>query len=229
MRNRSFVHDIAWSCAAATFGPVLGLALGAGPAGAAGIALETELLTVQSTQSYGLPGARTRHVFTFPEAPHDDVAVELVAQGDYGLVNETATLSLDGVRAGAVGGTGADCIAATGNYTIAHADMIQFVADGTLYADVQNTLWVNLICDANTHRVTMQYRLPLRALTLTAAYPGATAPHRPECRRLSSPASWGLTSRRRESAARRELEGPRSGAAGGRRRPTSSARAPWTR
>jgi len=52
--------------------------------------------------------------------------------------------------------------------------------------------------------------------------PGADDDHPPFCAR------WAAMRRRRGTAARPELEGPRSGAAGGRRRPAYEPGAPWT-
>jgi hypothetical protein len=98
--------------------------------------------------------------------------LELEADGDYGQTTETATVTVEGLRLGQVGGVGADCTVARGTFTIAPADLARLTADGAVDAEVQNSFDVDLFCPVNEHRLKLTYHGAADALDFGPLFVG---------------------------------------------------------
>ncbi len=141
--------------------------------GAPDVALLGELQDVESTRTFQVPLARTTHELPVTVSPGGDGTIELVAQGDYGFFGETATITVEGMRLGDVGGNvGTDCAPASGTFTIASVDLERLVADGVVNAEVQNSGAVDLFCAENSHTVRLRYRSSADEMDFGALFVG---------------------------------------------------------
>jgi hypothetical protein len=139
---------------------------------AADIAVLGEEVSVESRQSYTTTGALTRHHLVTPGPAAGDGSLVLEADGDYADITETATVTVEGLRLGQVGGVGTDCIVARGTFTIAPADLARLTADGAVDAEVQNSINVDAFCPTNEHRLRLRYHGPADALDFGSLFIG---------------------------------------------------------
>jgi hypothetical protein len=86
--------------------------------------------------------------------------VELVAVGDFGQPDDTATANAEGLRLGAVGGMFTECPTIVGTFDIDANDLSRLTGDGIAAIEIQNSDTVDL-CTTNNHTVRLRYRGPL--------------------------------------------------------------------
>lgn len=131
------------------------------------IAVQHELVRLESTQSYQVPGALTTHHLTVTEPPLGAGSLELVTDGDYVDYWETAQATVERVDLGGVGGTGSACTSARGAFGIEASWLAGLAVDGVVDVSVQNPWNVDASCPTNQHRVRLEYELPADSLRYT--------------------------------------------------------------
>ncbi len=140
--------------------------------GAPDIAVAGVEVAVESVQQFQIAGAVTQHHLAATVPAGGGGALELEARGDYENFSESATVTVEGLRLGAVGPTGLDCAPAWGQFEIGAADLARLVVDGVVDAEVQNASVVDPICPVNSHRVRLSYRGPESPLEFGALFVG---------------------------------------------------------
>jgi len=136
------------------------------------IAIVGETVDLTSVVGYSTHGAGTDHLLAVPISPAGAGRFELVALGDFGLPIETATLSVEGLELGAVGGMTFDCIPASGSFFVDPSDMERIVADGVVHAHVQNHAEVNVSC-TDRHTVRLLYDAPVEQIDFGTVFVGS--------------------------------------------------------
>jgi hypothetical protein len=132
--------------------------------GAPLLAVSGEAVELESVVLYTLSGAQTVHNLPIAVKSAGNGRLELVAEGDYGDSFETATVTVEGLSLGMVGGVGLDCLPATGTFTIPAPDMALLLADDMVQVSVQNSSIVDTFCGVNQHTVRLKYDAPIDLL-----------------------------------------------------------------
>ena len=140
--------------------------------GAPDIAVSGESVALESTIAYTADGARTVHDLAITVPPAASGTVTLIAEGDYGDPSESASASAEGIALGSVGGTGSDCTAATGTFTVSAADLAALTSDGVVEIAVQNTTAVGAWCGLDRHTVRLSYESSASLIDYGAVYLG---------------------------------------------------------
>jgi subtilisin family serine protease/DNA-binding beta-propeller fold protein YncE len=143
--------------------------------GAPDIAVHRSPIALESVQDYLGSGARTSHAFTITEPPAGGGSIEIIAEGDYGVASETATVLAEGVSVGSTGGTGTDCAPATDLFPLDSALVGALAADGFVEVEVQNSQDVGSFCTLNRHTIRFLYEPPSGELDFGSLFAGASA------------------------------------------------------
>jgi subtilisin family serine protease len=128
--------------------------------GAPDVSVVGDPVTLESTRSFSVQGALTRHELPATVPPNGSARVELIAEGDFGVTNEQATLTVEGRVLGAVGGVGPDCRPASAAFELSASDIAALLEDGLLEVEVENAPVVGFFCERNLHTVRLHYRGP---------------------------------------------------------------------
>ncbi len=139
------------------------------------IELKPEMIRIESTQDYFTPEAATAHDLPIAVPPPGDGVMELLVEGDFGSTHELATLSVEGIVLGSVGGLGADCMPGSRFFPLSAADLALFAADGIVEASVQNSPTVDFCLGPDRHTVRLLYEVPVDTLDFGQAFLGCSA------------------------------------------------------
>ncbi len=129
-------------------------------------------VTVASQKDYATDGAATHHDLVVGVAPAAGGVLELVADGDYGDYSEQAFVTAESIALGSAGATGADCSAARGQFDIDATRLAEWVADGHVLVDVQNSAAVNVFCSTNRHTVRLTYARSVERMDFSPIFVG---------------------------------------------------------
>ncbi len=140
--------------------------------GAPDIALAGEPVVLQSVQTYIVDGAMTQHTLPVVLPPAGPGTIELVADGDYGDIVESATLTMEGIAIGSTGSTGSDCSPASGTFSASLPLLRTLALDGVIQAQVQNTFDVNVFCTINQHTVRVTYPAAVDSIDFGTVFAG---------------------------------------------------------
>jgi hypothetical protein len=139
------------------------------------IALIGDEVSVESVQDYFVEAATTQHELALPPPPVPIPGTfDLKVDGDYGDFTEIATLTVEGVELGSVGGTNFDCSPAQGSFTVSPTQLAAFLADGKAQAAVRNSNVVGAFCDRNQHTVRLHYQAPNDRLEFGNVFVGSS-------------------------------------------------------
>ncbi|MGH9866947.1 MAG: choice-of-anchor D domain-containing protein [Candidatus Polarisedimenticolia bacterium] len=139
------------------------------------IAIAADSVFIESTQPYSGSGARTSHLMRIPARPAGEGLIELLAAGDYGAANQTASLSSEGVDFGHAGDTGLTCGPAGTIFTVPLETLEMLTADGVVSLDVRNSAQVTSSCPVNRHTLRLSYPVAQDRLDYGARSVGATS------------------------------------------------------
>jgi len=138
-----------------------------------------EPLSSESHATYTHSGALTFHAMPLAAPPVGDGSLSLIARGDFGQPNETATATVEGVFLGSVGGVGYDCTPAQASFVIGRQDLTLFGADGVVRARVRNSPAVGGHCDStNGHWLRLSYFGAVGALDFGVVPVGSSSDRR---------------------------------------------------
>ncbi|MGH9868475.1 MAG: choice-of-anchor D domain-containing protein [Candidatus Polarisedimenticolia bacterium] len=129
-------------------------------------------VSIVSTISYTDSGASTSHSLLLPSSPAGGGSLELVADGDYGVTGETATVTAETLLLGSVGETGSDCVPATRAFPLSASELASLAEDGLVSVHVQNSGTVDAFCELNRHRVKLSYDSPTDRLDFGSSFIG---------------------------------------------------------
>jgi subtilisin family serine protease len=154
--------------------PTVGVPAHLSVTGAPDIAISGEEVTLESVQTYVGSGASTAHLFPITIPPSGGGTLELIAEGDYGDLTESATARAEGTFVGLVGAVGSDCVPASGSFPVSAALLSALAADGTVGVVVQNSTDVNDFCSPNRHTVRLRYAGPADMLAFGPVFIGGS-------------------------------------------------------
>ncbi len=115
---------------------------------------------LESTAPYFFGGGQTSHALPITLPVGGGGTLELAANGNFGRIHELATLHVEGLVLGPVGGQGIDCAPTTAGFPLSPDELQDLVADGVVEVVVQNTITVEVLCNINEHTVRLHYRGP---------------------------------------------------------------------
>jgi len=136
------------------------------------IALPGERVELESIVDYNTDGALTTHDLMVTLAPAGGATVELIADGDFGLLSETATITAEDLLLGSVGGTGNDCTPASDTFFINPREFARMVDDGVVGIEVQNSPDVGRFCIPDRHTVRLAFETPLEQIDFGTVFTG---------------------------------------------------------
>ncbi len=140
--------------------------------GVADIGVLISPVEVVSQQSFSRQYASTYHRLELPSPPPAGSEFELIAEGDFGEYDEIATLIVEGVTLGRVGGKGADCMPVSGRFHVSPDQLAAFTADGRVDARVDNGSEVDPYCEPNRHTVKLCYAISVLSLEFGSPFVG---------------------------------------------------------
>jgi subtilisin family serine protease/DNA-binding beta-propeller fold protein YncE len=141
---------------------------------------------LESRAEFQSPGQTTLHHLRAPFPAAGGGSVELGIEGDFGSPFETAELfvagadvgrvgAFDGIPGGVSDGTLPEqCHSSAASFPLDAAALAGALVDGTLEADVRNTVGVDAFCDDNRHTVRLRYAPQADRLDFGAPAPGST-------------------------------------------------------
>jgi subtilisin family serine protease len=120
-------------------------------------------ITVESTASFPAGQLTTSHHLALPVAPGGSGSLELIAKGDFLYYGRTATVQVEGVSFGSVGGNSlyTGCTTAAGISYIPWSRLSTFAADRFVNVTIQNSSLVTAACPDSSHTVRLTYGEPL--------------------------------------------------------------------
>ena len=122
-------------------------------------------VTVESFKEYFNSGEiPVSHPLTLPVAPVGGGTLELTVEGNYSSPEQFATVIVEGLPVGSLGGTGVDCLPVADQFPVGPSDLSRAAGDGVVDVVVQNSEAVDVLCDINAHTVRLQYRGPIDLL-----------------------------------------------------------------
>lgn len=122
------------------------------------IGVSGEPVTVESIQDYSTSGALTFHSLVVGAPPARDGTIEVLVEGEYGDLADTASIFVESRPMGNVGGTAFDCLPDRATFPLDAADLASLASDGVVEVEVQNGSQVDATCSVNRHTVTLDYR-----------------------------------------------------------------------
>lgn len=115
---------------------------------------------VESTVAFFHGGGQTSHTLPVTLPAAGGGILELAANGNFGRLDEVATLHVEGLVLGPVGGEGIDCAPTTTGFPLSADQLQDLLADDVVEVVVQNTITVEVLCTINEHTVRLIYRGP---------------------------------------------------------------------
>ena len=131
-----------------------------------------EPILLRSSLPFASRGATTTHELHLPAPPAGSSTLRVIAEGDFGDANETASVSVDGGFLGVLGPVGIDCSAATGVFPLAGTVLDGIAADGIVSVRIVNGAIVEAHCERSRHTVELSYRTAADRLDFGSRYVG---------------------------------------------------------
>jgi len=125
--------------------------------GAPDLAVHGRPITVTSGADFAGDGAESAHVLSIEPPPFGAGMLRLIAVGDFGDPDETATVMAEGVVLGTVGGFGQDCVPVLADFELDASTLGALADDGIIEATVRNSATVSDGCVANSHSLRLTY------------------------------------------------------------------------
>src|SRR5262245_1413329 len=121
--------------------------------GAPNLDVTGRIVVTESRTRYIISEALSTHRFTLTRPPGSVIAVVVDVAGDFGGIDEVASVSVEGFTLGTLGPMGRDCTTSQRTFVLSGGIAQQVLADGVMEVNVQNSRFVNPICEVNEHRV----------------------------------------------------------------------------
>ena len=139
------------------------------------IAVHGRPITVTSGADFSGDGAASAHVLAVEATPFGAGILRLIAIGDFGDPDETATVTAEGVVLGNLGGFGQDCLPVLADFELDASTLGRLAADGIIEATVRNSATVSDGCVANSHTLRLTYDESAEPLDLGSRFVGSGA------------------------------------------------------
>ncbi|MFQ5718151.1 MAG: choice-of-anchor D domain-containing protein [Acidobacteriota bacterium] len=119
-----------------------------------------------STVDFTTAGATTSHAFALDDLPAGLATVQVVVDGNFRSVSERASIFINSVFRGVVGGSGASCTPHKRTITLSTRELVSLARDGDLHVDIVNSPAILPSCPVNRHTVSFTARPPVRSIDL---------------------------------------------------------------
>ncbi|HYV84597.1 MAG TPA: choice-of-anchor D domain-containing protein [Patescibacteria group bacterium] len=139
------------------------------------LAVAPEEIVVTSVMDYTVSGATTQHALVVDAPTNSGGRLALVAQGDYGDVQQYVTVSAGGLVLGSRGGVVAGCAPVIAQFDLTAAQLHDLTADGMLHVTAQNSPEVDALCAVNRHTVTLSYSVGVDPVDFGSLFTGGVA------------------------------------------------------
>ena len=137
--------------------------------------LTAGVASISSEAIFSGQGQTTTHHLVVPEPYPDTLRLEVTVQGDYGDVEEIATVTVEGRQLGGVGWVGGDCVTAVRSFPIGRSLVQSLLADGAVDVLVRNSELVDPVCPTNHHTVRLLFERPGDVVRFTPVFVGHSA------------------------------------------------------
>jgi len=124
------------------------------------IRLEPAVVRIDSEISYSTLDAVTTHIFPISIPIVGAARFEMVVDGDFGLIDESATLTVEGDELLSISDAERDCEPIGIVEPLSIDDVTRWNSDNQIEAIVSNSPKVDLFCERNSHRLSLIYDGP---------------------------------------------------------------------